>query len=511
MKTALINSRTIGVWITSVAFWCCPGFALAANQTATLTPIQIGSQLPYEIRLLPYAFGSAELPTLHSFAAGQFEGKWVLISGRTNGLHRFETVGALNFQPEYQNREIWVIDPVAKHSWRRSLEGAGGGLTAAELNSLTPTNNQFYQDGNRLYTTGGYGVQSTLPDGTPVNGTFDKLSAIDLPEIVDWVMTGSGVAKDHIRQISNSTFRVTGGAMYEIDGRTHLVFGQDFQGNYNPNKNGTYTNQIRSFDIVDDGINLSIANAAATTPDTNYRRRDLNIAPTIRNIGGQLDKGLLVLSGVFTPTIGAWTVPVEIDAAGNPSMDDPNDSNTFKQGFNGYHSAKLGLFSEATGEMHEILLGGISLQYLNTRTMQAETDDNLPFINDITSVVIDATGNYSQHWLGEFPILNDLDGNRLRFGANAEFFLAEGIQTFDNGVIKLDQISQPTVLGHIFGGLMTNGPHTRSGSPPATSSASNIIFTVLYTPVPEPSTSILALFAILGGPSFRRIARRFGN
>src|SRR5262245_2681279 len=127
--------------------------------------------------------------------------------------------------------------------------------------------------------TGGYGVQSFLPDNTPVNGTFNQLSAINLPGIVDWVVTGSGTAKDHIRQIASDTVRVTGGAMYEVDGRTHLVFGQSFSGNYNPNKNGTYTNQVRSFDIVDDGTNLSIANAASTPTDPSYRRRDLNVFP----------------------------------------------------------------------------------------------------------------------------------------------------------------------------------------------------------------------------------------
>jgi hypothetical protein len=183
---------------------------------------------------------------------------------------------------------------------------------------------------------------------------------------------------------------------------------------------------------------------------------------------------------------------VEIDPEGNPATADPSDPNTFKQGFNGYHSAKLGLFSESSGEMHEVLFGGISLQYLNTLSMQTETDDGLPFVNDITSVVIDAAGNYRQHWLGEFPVLNDLDGNRLRFGTNAEFFLADGIETFDNGVIKLDLLTRPTVLGYIFGGIIANGPHTRTGSPPATSSASNIVFTVIYSPVPEPAAAFLA-------------------
>jgi hypothetical protein len=491
LKQALIAfAATIGLALGATS--------LPANQTDTLTPIQLNGSLPYRISLQPYDFGSAELPTLHSFAAGHHEGKWILIAGKSNGLHGFEAAGPNGFEPEFQNRDVWVIDPVNKQSWHRSLEGAAGGLTTVELNSLTPANNQYYQRGERLYMTGGYGVQ-TISGGNPINGTFDRLSAIDLPGIIDWVMTGNGVAKDHIRQIASSSFRVTGGAMFEMGGRTHLVFGQDFSGNYNPNKNGSYTNQVRSFTIVDDGTTLSISNPTSTPADPNFRRRDLNVFPVmVPGAGGTLDEGLVVLSGVFTPppSIGAWTVPVEIDSSVNPTMADPNNPDTFKQGFNNYHSAKLGLFSEASGEMHEVLFGGISLQYLNTDTMQTKTDHGMPFVNDITSVVIDSAGNYAQHWLGEFPTMNDLEGKRLRFGANAEFFLANGIETYSNGVIKLDDLSGPTTLGYIYGGLIANGPHTRSGDPPATSSASNIIFTVVYTPVPEPGSAALAIIAL---------------
>ena len=192
------------------------------------------------------------------------------------------------------------------------------------------------------------------------------------------------------------------------------------------NSNGVYTRQVRSFDIVDDGANLSITNVSTSTPDDDYRRRDLNIFPVLRPESGGPEPGLLVLSGVFTPTNGAWTVPVEIDANGNPTMDDPTDPSTFKQGFNGYHSAKLGLYSAASGEMHEVLFGGISLQFRDEVTGNIETDNNFPFVNDISSVMIDADGNYSQHHLGYFPVLEDLAGNRIRFGANSEFLPVGG-------------------------------------------------------------------------------------
>ncbi|MEX2092521.1 MAG: hypothetical protein WD971_07575 [Pirellulales bacterium] len=497
LKVALVCRgvrTTAAIFVIAASVRC----GWAANQTVSLTPIQLNSELPYRVSLEPYDFGTAPLPTLHSYAAGQYDGKWVLVAGRTNGLHGFSQVAANNFPPEDQNRAVWVIDPVTRESWSRSLEDASAGLSAAEVNSLSQANNQFYQRGDRLYMTGGYGYQSDLPDGTPLNSTFDTLTAIDLAGIVDWVTTGAGTAKSHIRQTNDPLFRVTGGAMHEIDGRTHLVFGQDFQGNYTPGTNGDYTNQVRSFEIVDDGTTLSIADPTSTTPDPNYRRRDLNIVPVLRpGPGGQTEPGLMVLSGVFTPTNGAWTVPVDVDAAGNPTMDDPADPNTFKQGFNNYHSAKLGLFSQASGEMYELLFGGISLQYVDD-AQQVVTDLNMPFVNDVTSVAVDAAGNYSQHWLGRFPELDDFEGKRLRFGANAEFFPANGVETFDNGVLKLDSITAPTSIGYIYGGLVTNGPHVRN-RPGVTSAASNTIFRVVLVPVPEPATGLLVGMAVFAG------------
>jgi hypothetical protein len=278
--------------------------------------------------------------------------------------------------------------------------------------------------------------------------------------------------------------------MYEVDGRTHLVFGQDYVGAYRPGLDGVYTNQVRSFDIVNDG-NLRIENVTTSAPQDAYRRRDLNVYPVIHpDGGGGLHQGLVALSGVFTPSLGAWTVPVEIDAAGNPTMADPADPNTFKQGFNGYQSARLGLFSTASGEMHEILFGGISVQFVNELTGIVMTDNNLPFVNDITAVVTDADGNYSQHHLGWFPELRDLLGNRLRFGTNCEFLPAGGIATYGNGVIDLDQLAGETVLGHIFGGLVANAPHTRT-SPTTLSAASNQVWEVVLITAPEPPTAAM--------------------
>ncbi|MCA9234637.1 MAG: hypothetical protein KDA44_04170 [Planctomycetales bacterium] len=474
------------------------------HQTDAVTPLAPTGDLPFRIELQAVDVGNLELPTLHSYAAAQYDGKWVLVGGRTNGLHGFEQSGSANFPTASQNRDLWVIDFANGQSWHRALDEAATGLSGEEVAALTSSNNQFAQVGDRLYTVGGYGERA----GGGL-GTMDALTAVDLPGIVAWAMGGAGTAADHVRQTTDARLTLTGGAMYELNGRMQLVLGQNFAGGYSPSKTGAYTQQIRSFEIVDDGATLGVANWDETVPDEAFRRRDLNVFPVLRPDGaGGEEEGLAVLSGVFTPDNGAWTVPIEINATGVPSMADPTAADTFKQGFNGYHSAKLGLYSQTTGAMHEVLFGGISLQFRDEATGDIVTDDNFPFVNDVTAVSVDAAGEYAQRHLGYFPEILDQTDKRLRFGANAEFFLDGATPVFANGVIDLDAVTGATTLGYVFGGLASNSPHTR-GVADAISGASNRVFAVVITPVPEPATALLAALAFAASGTGSTIRRRY--
>jgi|GEM_PF-891057 len=456
--------------------------AIGANQTAYVSPVIVDGRLPYALDIQPYGMDAANVPGLHSFAAAQHQGEWVLLAGRTNGLHGF-SFNQDNFPDESQNGEIWVIDPVTKQTWSRSWNSASGGLTPTEILSLSAANIQFETIGDRLYLSGGYGANDpTDPDS---RGTFDTLTAIDLPGIVDWVKHDTGLAADHIRQIGDPLFQVTGGEMAAMGGQMHLVFGQNFDGVYNPASNGSYTNQVRTFTIQDDGTTLGFTPIQSSPPEDFYRRRDLNVAAALRpNGSGGLAEELIAYSGVFTPTRGAWTVPVEVDANGNPSMAAADDAGTFRQGMNNYHSAKVGLYSAQTGAMHEILFGGITFQEYDPLTREFVSDANFPFTNQITSVVRDASGAYKQYLLGEFPeIFNPVDA-RLRFGANAEFFPAADVDRFAHDILELDTIDQPTVIGYVFGGIAANAPHVRH-NPDAQSAASGQVFEVRLIPFPE--------------------------
>lgn len=472
--------------------------AMAQNQTATVSPIEL-TGLPYSIQMDVADFGSAPLPTLQSYAAGTYDGKWILVGGRTNGMHSFDSTGTANFPPEYQNTDIWVIDPTTQKSWKRSLTDSSAGISNSVINALSATVTESVQRSNTLYVAGGY-LDTVDTSGTDNFTTNDTLTALDLPGVVNWVQGGAGSLASSIRQTSDPTLQVTGGSLnLAANGKALLTFGQDFEGGYNPNSNGAYTYQVRTFNIVDDGTTLSIANkTASTTADAN-RRRDLNIVPITTASGGP---ALVALSGVFTTTNGAWTVPVEVGADGTTTMVDPTTHpDAFKQGMNGYDTARLVLYSPTSGENHIILLGGISLQTYNGS--QFVTDNGLPFTSQGSSIVRDANGNYTQYYLGDtYPDVIDSSTNKpLLFGAESKFFVNPDLALLPNGDINMDLLNGRTLLGYVYGGIASEYGEPGSNDPGNESSdtaASNLPFEVWYQPVPEPGSGMLLMFGALG-------------
>jgi hypothetical protein len=92
--------------------------------------------------------------------------------------------GNSGFNPLFQNRDAWVINPVTRQSCKKSLEeSAASGLSLDEVGSLLCTNTEFYQDGATLMVVGGYGEKRSVV-GTDKNVTFDRISRIDLPGLI---------------------------------------------------------------------------------------------------------------------------------------------------------------------------------------------------------------------------------------------------------------------------------------------------------------------------------------
>lgn len=291
--------------------------------------------------------------------------------------------------------------------------------------------------------------------------TYSTLTSLSVSGLITALVNGGSVAAGSgIQQISDPRFAVTGGEMLAIQAVTYLVLGQDFQGGYSfpPTANQTYTGEIRSFQISTTPT-LAISNYQALRDPVNFRRRDGNAGPTLSPSG---QPGLSYFGGVFTEPGGiGYRNPIAVDSNGNAQI------STYQQFFNQYNAPHIPFFDARTGSMTTIFLGGISLYDFSAGQLVGP-NLALPFVDDVTSFVTRANG------LGQEYIMSPLPG---LYGAGAGFFAAPGLPTSSNGVIQLTQLSGPTVLGYMYGGIFSQVPNP-GGSGPGLSGSSNQVFQV---------------------------------
>src|SRR5688572_25492911 len=77
---------------------------------------QFGTLPPFTVEIEPV---STTVPGIHSFAFAQSGPRWLIIGGRTNGLHGFSSNDA--FPTQYANNEIVVIDTTTWQYWSATL------------------------------------------------------------------------------------------------------------------------------------------------------------------------------------------------------------------------------------------------------------------------------------------------------------------------------------------------------------------------------------------------------
>ncbi|MDZ4751359.1 MAG: T9SS type A sorting domain-containing protein [Flavobacteriales bacterium] len=397
------------------------------------------------------------IPGLQSYAFGVSDGKWLVFGGRIDGLHRRQPFAS--FDAEGKNEFIYVIDPISGETWSQSLEAYPSDVKE----QMGSTNLQFEQEGNTLYITGGYGYSESQDEHI----THARLLAVDVATLMNSVIE-SNTCASCIRILENNLFAVTGGHLDKIGSVYYLVGGQKFTGRYNPMApdfgpgfEQEYTNQIRKFTIQDDGINLNITELEHLTNETYLHRRDFNVVAQIMPNGEQ---GLTAFSGVFQ--IGA-DIPylhcVNIDGTGYyPNPD-------FAQYLNHYHCAVLPLYSAESNEMHNIFFGGIAQYFMEGEELVQ--DSEVPFVRTVSRVTRDSEGTMTEYNLPiEMPDW---------LGAGAELIINQNLPTYENGVIKMDEISGDSILiGYIYGGIHSTAANIFWDNEGDLSSAANLIYKV---------------------------------
>lgn len=410
---------------------------------------------PFQIAIEPMNISG--LGGLQAYAFGQHSGKWLIIGGRLDGLHRRQPFAA--FDLAGHNNQLIVVDPVAQQKWSAPLSSLPIGLQE----QLSSTNMEFFQEGDYLYLLGGYGYSNTSADHI----TYPNLSAIKVPDVINAVINGTSITSN-FRQITDTMFAVTGGYLNKINNTFYLTGGQKFIGRYNPMgpTHGPgfiqeYTNAIRKFTISDNGVTLSVTHLPAIIDATNLHRRDYNVVPQIMPTG---QEGLTAFSGVFqTGADLPFLNCVNIDST------EHTVNNAFSQYYNHYHCAHIPIFSEVNNEMHTVFFGGIA-QYYDSLGILVQ-DNNVPFVKTIARVTRDSSGTMAEYKLPiEMPAL---------LGAGSEFIPKTDIPRFNNEVLKLDDFTaDSTFVGYIYGGISSTAANIFFTNTGTQSSANSQIFKV---------------------------------
>jgi hypothetical protein len=448
----------------------------AAPLPASPAPVvATSSKLPYTIEIQQV---SSNLPAVQSAVAAQdnvasspFNGYWLMFGGRDNGLHNFNPTD--DFPPQQQNEDLIVVDPATWQSW--TLTWSATDIPAAMAAPLYSTNQESFQRGDSLFVVGGYGALDQGGGNFGAYTTYNTLTALSVDGLINAVVNGGDVAAlSQIQQIQDSRLQVTGGAMQLIGNQAFLVLGQDFQGEYfSPTATQTYTDEIQSFQINYNGAvtgSLGISNYQAQIDQVNFRRRDYDFGSIISS---SQQPALEVFGGVFTPGASTdpnaglgYRTPIVVNGIGATQV------GPYQQFFSQYSAPNIGLYSAGTNSMFNIFLGGISLYDYNFATGQLTEDDELPFVDDVTTFMQGPDG-VSQ----EFEMPSQLPG---LYGSEASFFASPGLPQYGNGVIQLDQLTQPITLGYMFGGIFSTVPNTTD--PATQTSATNALFRVVLTP-----------------------------
>lgn len=411
------------------------------------------SKFNYTFQLNPVNISN--LPGLHSYVFGQDNGKWLIIGGRLDGLHARQPFNA--FQPNQNNDSIYVVDVNNNQYWSASLSTLAVGIRE----QLQSTNMNFFQDKDSLYIIGGYAYANSASNHI----TFPNLTSVIVSGLINAIVNNQSITP-YFKQISNPNFAITGGQLGKIGNDFYLVGGQKFDGRYNPMGNPTYTqsysNQIRKFQINNSGTSLSISNYSAATDAVHLHRRDYNLIP---QIFPDRSEGYTISSGVFQTTADLpFLYPVDITASGHYPI------TSFNQYLSNYHSASASLYDSSNNEMHSIFFGGMSQYYYQNNTL---IQDNLvPFVKTISRVT-----RFSDSSLQEFQLPVSMPNFQ---GASAEFIPNHNIAHYDSEIIKLDSINtDTTIIGHVYGGILSNSLNPFSVNQTTSTSADPTIFEVL--------------------------------
>ncbi len=450
-------------------------------------PSAITGTLPFKMELIEVP--QSNLPRLHSFSSAATAGKWLIIGGRTAGLHGFDS-GTNNFPRSSANTVAYVIDP-ANNRILGSINLVQA-LPPELAGPLTATNPQFVQVGTNLFIVGGYGKNLQTGELT----TFGSIIKVDVPGLTQAIINNTPIASYFAQNLTaDNRLKVTGGGLKQWLGVFYLIFGQDFSGPYSVqdrdyNRAGgqfqRYTEKVRLFTLnADLSINTFTQVDGGYDPNLPYHRRDLNAVDIVQGDGAT--PGATVYGGVFKAgQVAGHTTPIDVTFAPSIANVTVAVRSNFNQALSHYDCAHVTVFDNLSSNCFTTLFGGISQFHYDKASNTLIRDqvdlakgvDGLPFINTISTIQRRPDGVFAQYIQPmSLPALLGTEAQFLYDGG-----LQRGTQILENGVINLAGLRGRTRVGHIYGGIGSFGPYSALVTNTPATVANNRLFQVYLTP-----------------------------
>lgn len=363
------------------------------------------------------------LPGIQSATVGYHNDEVVIIGGRLDGLHRRQP--NVSFDLAGHNNRMFVVNLSSMKIWSSGLDQ----LNPLLRDQLKATNHCYTQVNDTMIIAGGYGISEAADDHI----TFRSALKFSIPHLINQIKTGN-VSDAQFNRVEDSLFAETGGQLEYIDGTYYLVGGHFFNGRYNP-RNGpsytqTYASEVRMFTW-----NGSVPRWIKTVHNEDLlHKRDYNL---VRIHNEKLP--LYAFSGVFQKTRDLpFQSATAIDKAGNV-VQVPN----FRQFYNHYECSELVIYDPKTASNHVLFLGGIA-QYYDSLGVLTQ-DNNVPFVETVSRVSIDANGKLNEYLLPtKMP---------LRYGAGVSFVPSKSAQWNRKIYTWNEGVADSIHMGYLLGGI----------------------------------------------------------
>lgn len=415
----------------------------------------------------PYAFSQqanvavqsvqwANWPALQSFSIGEWEGEWLVVGGRTDGLHQRQPWAA--FASTGQPLAVYVLNPQTGGTWSAPLDS----LPVLVRDQFRSTNLQAATHGPWFYLLGGYGLSSAT--GTFI--THPQMTRIHLGSAIAAIKNGGTGLSACVQTKFDNRFAVTGGKLVPYGNRLVLLGGHRFDGAYNPMGHATYTqtysHKAAHWVPLDSANSFALGGYQEILDTARLHRRDWNVLP----YRAASTAYLLGFSGVFQRGVD---LPYTSGVAWNgDSVWTPTG---FSQRLNQYHCASFGVYDSIAQSYAAVFLGGIA-QYVPSVGGGLSADPNVPFVKTI-GLIAHQNGLWSERALAtELPQF---------LGTSAEFLLAPGIPRDSLGLVRLNALAGDSVfIGYLFGGIVSGSPVVFFGNNPGASQATSQLYKVYW-------------------------------